>query len=69
MSSYKSTLFLAPVRVELGYPKNGTPDPGLLVGPETKESSHKWDEGPEIRDTKGETRDPRPETQYPGPNS
>ena len=69
MSSYKSTLFLAPVRIELTYPKNGTQDLGLLVGPETREPSHKWDAGPETRDTKGETQDLRPETQYPGPNS
>ena len=62
MSSYKSTLFLAPVRIELTYPKNGTQDLGLLVGPETREPSHKWDAGPE-------TRDLRPETQYLGPNS
>ena len=69
MSSYKSTLFLALVRVELAYPKNGRRDPVFLVGAETREPSHKWDAGPETRNTKGEIRDLSPETQYPGPNS
>ena len=28
------------------YSKSGTRDPGLLVGPETWDPSHRWDLGP-----------------------
>ena len=36
------------------------------VEPETRDPCHRWDTGPETRDPKNETRDPRPGTELTG---
>ena len=43
----------------MAYPKSGTRDLGLLVGPETRDSSINWDPRRKVRYPLGGTRDPR----------
>ena len=59
----------------MAYPKSGTQDPGLLVGPKNLDQGHiSWmrpgtlNMGPDTRDPKGETRDLIP-LLYMGPKT